>query len=72
MAQVNPQTLQVMRVTEKIVVPERGAGLGNFGVATVGENESWITVSEGIFTDAARNGPATGATFLARVVWGMP
>lgn len=70
-AQVNPHTLQVIRATEKIAVPERSAGLGNFGVTTVG-NESWITVSEGIFTETAKNGPATGATFLARVVWGTP
>ncbi len=71
MAQVNPDTLQVIRETEKILVPERSAGLGNFGVASVGD-ESWITVSEGIFTEEARKGPATGATFLARVIWGTP
>ena len=69
MAQVNPETLQVIRATEKIVVPERSASLGNFGVSTVGD-EAWITVSEGIFTEVAKNGPATGATFLARITWG--
>ncbi len=68
-AQVNPHSLQVMRATEKILVPERSAGLGNFGVTSVGPNESWVTVSEGIFTEAARKGPATGATYLARVIW---
>jgi hypothetical protein len=72
MAQVNPHTLQVMRATEKVLVPERSATLGNFGVSGVGPNEAWVTVSEGIFTDVAKKGPATGATFLARVIWGAP
>ncbi|MCF6284667.1 MAG: exo-alpha-sialidase [Candidatus Hydrogenedentes bacterium] len=69
-AQVNPHTLQVIRKTEKVLVPERGATLGNFGVVRVG-GETWVTVSEGIFTDAARASQATGATFLARIIWGQ-
>lgn len=72
MAQINPDTLQVIRSTEKILIPERSADLGNFGVSTVGPEESWVTVSEGIFDEAARKGGATGATFLARVKWGKP
>ncbi len=71
-AQVNPHTLQVIRSTEKILIPERSADLGNFGVASVGDSESWVTVSEGIFDEAAKKSGATGATFLARVRWGMP
>jgi hypothetical protein len=45
-AQVDPQRLVVIRSSEKILVPERGATLGNSGVAVINANESWVTVSE--------------------------
>lgn len=69
MAQVDPQRLCVLRSTERILVPERGATLGNFGAAQVSPEESWVTVSEGVWNDAARQRGATGATFVARIVW---
>ena len=72
MAQVDPRTLQVIRRTEKIVVPERGAELGNFGAASISESESWITVSEGMFMKDSRERGAEGATFVARVFWSRP
>jgi hypothetical protein len=28
------------------LIPEHGAALGNFGVAKIDENESWVVVSE--------------------------
>ena len=46
MAQVDPERLCVMRDTERVVVPERGARLGNFAVTEISEHETWITVSE--------------------------
>ena len=46
MAQVDPDRLCVIRDTERIVVPERGARLGNFGVTRVSDTESWVTVAE--------------------------
>ncbi len=45
-AQVDPERLCILRATETIVVPERGARLGNFGVAQVSENETWIVAAE--------------------------
>jgi uncharacterized cupin superfamily protein len=35
MAQVDPTRLRVIRKTERVLVPERGARLGNFGVNLV-------------------------------------
>src|SRR5690606_1011569 len=43
-AQVNPHTQQVIRSTERVLVPERGARLGNFGVTKVTDHETWVTV----------------------------
>ncbi len=66
-AQVDPEKMVVMRDTERIVVPERGATLGNFGVVKISEAESWVTVGEGNVTAAAQKHGADGSVFLARV-----
>lgn len=72
MARVDPTGLRVIRSTEKIIVPERGADLGNFGAARINDSESWITVSEGMFSKDAKARGATGATFVARILWSRP
>ena len=72
MAQVNPQTLKVIRSTERILIPERGATLGNFGATPVTEQESWVTVNEGIWDDGIRARGAKGALYVARVKWPPP
>ena len=45
-AQVDKDRLCVIRETEQILVPERGARLGNFGVTKIGEHETWVTAAE--------------------------
>lgn len=69
MAQVDPANHSVLRATEVVLVPERGAMLGNFGAAAISENESWVTVGEGMHGDAAKRG-ANGSVFVAKIKWG--
>ena len=38
--------MQVVRATEQILIPERGAILGNFGTSAITQNESWVTDAE--------------------------
>ena len=45
-AEVNQESLRIVRDSEQILAPNRGARLGNFGVTKYGENEYWITVAE--------------------------
>ena len=45
-AQVDPEKLHVIRATEQVLVPEKGARLGNFGVTEVSPGETWVTVTE--------------------------
>jgi hypothetical protein len=45
-ARVDCESLRVIRATEQVVVPERGARLGNFGVTRVSDDESWVVVTE--------------------------
>ncbi len=45
-AEVDPERLCVIRSTEQIAIPERGARLGNFGCVGISDNDSWIIASE--------------------------
>ncbi|MBI2433850.1 MAG: exo-alpha-sialidase [Candidatus Hydrogenedentes bacterium] len=69
MAEVDKDKLCVLRSTERVLIPERGATLGNNGATAITPNESWVTVSEGVWDDSIRARGAEGATFVARVQW---
>lgn len=71
-AQVDPAKLQVVRKTEQVLVPERGAMMGNFGATAVTPNESWAVVCEHFRKDEARKRGAKGALFVSRVIWSKP
>jgi hypothetical protein len=55
-----------------VLVPERGAELGNFGASAITDREAWVTVAEGVWDDGARRRGAKGAVFAARVHWEEP
>lgn len=46
MAEVDPERMCLIRETERIIVPEHGARLGNFGVVDIHAGETWVTVAE--------------------------
>lgn len=79
-ARVDPERLRVIRATERVLVPERGARLGNFGVTEVSGNETWVTVAEWMqttspnphdFTVCMKYG-SNNAVFAARIQWKTP
>ena len=78
--QVDPERLCIVRATERVLVPERGARLGNFGVTEVSAGETWVTVAEWMqtnppnpydYTVPMKYG-ANNAVFTARVRWEKP
>lgn len=71
-AEVDPKTLRVIRATERVLIPERGGEMGNFGASAISPSESWVTVSEGLWNEDSRKRGAEGATFIARVKWSKP
>ncbi len=71
-AQVDPQKLRVIRETEQILVPERGARLGNFGVTDVNENETWVTVAEWMQPKGVEKHGSDGSVYVARIHWAKP
>ena len=80
MGQVDPKTLRVIRATERELMPQRGAKLGNFGVTEVNEHETWVTDAEWMqtkapnyadFTECMKYG-SDNAVFAARIKWKTP
>ena len=69
MAQVDPERLCVLRETERILVPERGARLGNFGVTNVGPDETWVTVAEWMQPRGVEKYGSDGSVYVARIHW---
>ena len=72
MARVDTETLCVLKTTERILIPERGAALGNFGVTTINDKETWVTVGEYMRPGGNLNLGAEGAVSAARILWSKP
>ncbi len=72
MAQVDPERLRVIRETERILVPQRGARLGNFGVTDVSPDETWVTVSEWMQPEGVEKYGSDGSVYVARIRWAKP
>ncbi len=72
MAQVDPVKLCVIRETEQILVPERGARLGNFGVTDISPHETWVTVAEWMQPHGVEKYGSDGSVFVAKIDWNQP
>src|SRR5262249_43807156 len=46
LARVDTEKMALVRETLRVLVPERGARLGNFAVVDVTPHETWVTVAE--------------------------
>ncbi|GJM29947.1 MAG: hypothetical protein DHS20C17_25820 [Cyclobacteriaceae bacterium] len=69
MSRVDPERLCVIRETEQILVPERGARLGNFGVTEISPEETWVTVSEWMQPAGVEKYGSDGSVYVARILW---
>lgn len=68
-AQVDPERLCVLRSTERILVPSRGARLGNFAVTRVSEKETWVTVAEWMQPAGCEKYGSDNSVYAARIIW---
>jgi len=68
-AQVDRERLCVIRSTERVLVPERGARLGNFGVCTVSDRETWVTVTEWMQPRGCEKHGSDNSLYVARIIW---
>lgn len=63
-AQVDPVTLHVMRKTERVLLPENHATLGNSGICRVNDTESWVTCGEGLLRLGKRKSELNKVLFV--------
>lgn len=68
-AEVDQDKLCVKRDTERILVPERGARLGNFAVTDVNEGETWVTVAEWMQPKGIEKYGSDNSVYVARIKW---
>ena len=57
------------RETERELVPNRGARLGNFAVCTVSPNETWVVVAEWMQPVGCERYGSDNTIWAARIVW---
>ncbi len=72
MAEVDPETLQVKRKTERIIVPEKGARMGNFAVVNLSPSETWVTVAEWMQPIGIEKYGSNNRIYTARIKWSRP
>jgi hypothetical protein len=71
-AAVDNERLCVIRATERILVPERGARLGNFQVVDVSPAETWVTVTEWMQPRGCERYGSDNSVYAARIMWEKP
>lgn len=71
-ARVDSQSLQVIRSSEQILVPERGARLGNFGVVEVSPTETWVTAAEWMQPQGVAEHGSDNRVFVAKLKFDHP
>ena len=71
-ARVDPERLCVLRSTEQVLVPERGARLGNFGVTPVSPYETWVTAAEWMQPRGVEQRGSDNRVWVAKIKWGKP
>jgi hypothetical protein len=78
-ARVDTEKLAVLRETERVLIPERGARYGNFGVCEVNENETWVVETEWMqrppeepVIPVNNRWGADARIYAARILWATP
>ncbi|MBN71568.1 MAG: sialidase [Gimesia sp.] len=72
MAEVDPATLRVKRDTERIIVPEKGARMGNFAVVNISPSETWVVVAEWMQPIGIEKYGSNNRVYTSRIKWSRP
>lgn len=71
-AEVDIENLSLLRHTERILIPERGARLGNFSTVNVNKNETWVFNTEVISPPECTKYGCDGSIFVSKIIWNEP
>ena len=72
MARVDPEKLVSLRATERVLLPDRGAAVGNFGVTTVSPEETWVIATECMMPGKPEQYGSDNSVFAVRLHWNRP
>lgn len=68
-AQFDEENLCLIKETERILVPNKGAQLGNFGAFDLSPTESWVVTSEATTTTTLGAGDNNARVYIAKLKW---
>lgn len=68
-ARVDREKLHVIRATERELMPNRGARLGNFAVTDVGPDQTWVTDAEWMQPKGVERHGADGSVWVSKIRW---
>jgi hypothetical protein len=71
-ARVDTEKLVVLRATERVLLPDRGAAVGNFGVTTVSPEETWVIATECMLPGTPEQYGSDNSVFAVRLYWNQP
>ena len=71
-ARIDPQRLVVLRETERVLIPERGARLGNFGVVDVSPAETWVIAAEWMQPKGVERHGSDNTVWVVKLRWNRP
>ena len=71
-ARIDPERLCVIRSTERVLVPERGTRIGNFGVVKVSPQETWVTTTEWMQPHGVEKYGSDNSIYVAKIRWNRP
>jgi hypothetical protein len=71
-ARVDPERLCVIRDTERVLVPEHGTRMGNFGVVEVSPRETWVTTAEWMQPRGVERHGSDNRVYVAKIKWNRP
>ena len=72
LARVDADKLALVRDSLRVLVPERGARLGNFSVVDVTPGETWVTVAEWMQPKGCEKYGSDNSVYAARILWSRP
>jgi len=71
-ARVDTERLCVVRSTERVLVPERGTRIGNFGVADFTPEETWVVTTEWMQPPGVEKHGSANRIYVTRLHWTRP
>ncbi|MDX1357351.1 MAG: exo-alpha-sialidase [Clostridia bacterium] len=72
MSKVDPDRMCLMRHTEQILIPERGARLGNFNTVNINDRETWVFNTEVLSPPDCVKYGCDGSIYVAKIKWKRP